>query len=227
MNDLDLYKKEQGRQIARTDIDPFLAEGQRMGAVGQYLTFNRFGEWVSGQDQTIVPVGTLLVANMPQLRKGWRRWSASQITDDLTELVAEGRGVPPRNSLGDIDQSLWERDGDGKPRDPWQLSYILELSNGTTNYIYDTGSKGGMNAVGRLCTAYGKERRARPGMLPIIELGTDSYQHPVYKKTFVPLLRIEGWTDENNPSLDDTESEDEIPFDLPAVKPASRPAVKF
>ena len=208
MSDLDLLGNRSG-DLAPTGHDPFLAEGAKLNTTGQFLTLTRVGKFVSGQNRDEIPLGTRLVANMPGLRKGWRRWEAGHNVEDLTELVSEGRPVPARSTLGYMDQSQWEKDDQGQPRDPWQLSYVLEMSDGETLYIYAASSKGGFGAIGRLCTMYGKERRMRPGMVPIIELQAECYMHPIYKETFVPNFPIVGWTDEANPSVDG--GDDDVP----------------
>lgn len=210
------------REVLDPRSDPYASYGAKVGATGQYLSFDS-GEFQYGQNKAELKLGSRLVANMPGLRVGWRRWYGGQVTDDLTELLAECRPMQRRNDLGDEDVALWEKpkatpnNPTPAPRDPWQITNILELmgEDGET-YIFSTGSKGGIGAIGRLCTAYGKERRMRPGMLPIIELGRDSYMHKEYGKTYFPVFTIVGWTDEDAPSVGEgTESEEEIPFDPP------------
>jgi hypothetical protein len=231
MDDTDLLNRTgdvaepRATAVAKTGVDPFASYGAKVGKTGQYLSFNRAGEFVFGQSQEELKAGARLVANMPGLRIGWRRWFANQVTDDLTEPLVESPQIAPRNTLGDMDQALWEKDNEGKPRDPWQLTNILDLSDGEQTYIYSTGSKGGINAIGRLCAAYGKERRMRPGMLPIITLGRDSYNHPIFKKMYVPEFKIVGWTDEENPSLDGVVEPDEPP--APTAPDNGKRATRF
>jgi hypothetical protein len=197
-----------GREVATTGGDPYAAYGAKVGTTGQFMSFSRVGEFEAGQDKEQVPFGTRVVANMPGLRVGWRRWFGKQVTDDLTELLTDGQPIARRDTLGDMDQALWERDEKGIPRDPWQVSNILELSDGETNYIFSTSSKGGIGAIGRLCIAYAKERRMYPGMLPIITLNRDSYPHKTYGKTYFPVFEIVGWTDADSPSVEDAGGED-------------------
>lgn len=188
------------RDLVDNRNDPYTAYGSKVGTTGQYLSF-KAGEFLSGQNAEELPIGSKLVANMPGLRMGWRRWFSGSVSDDLTELLSESPTLQKRSELGDMDQAKWEKDDRGESRDPWQLTNILELSDGQQTYIFSTGSKGGINAIGRLCRDYGKERRQRPGMLPIIELSRDSYMHPQYKKVYTPDFKIVGWTDADNPSL--------------------------
>lgn len=210
MNDFDLVSNT-GRGIAPTGIDPYAAYGAQ-AQDGMFLSFSRVGEFEAGQDKEQIAFGTRLVANMPGLKQGWRYWRDGQVVDDLTAPL--GTPHPRRNELGDTDQAMWERDKEGKPRDPWVMTDILEMSDGETNYIFSATSKGGRGAIQRLCGEYAKGRRARPDMLPIIKLGRDSYVHKEYGKTYFPVFAIVGWTDEENPSVDG-EDEAALPIEEP------------
>ena len=55
--------------------------------------------------------------------------------------------------------------------------------------------------------------------LPVIELGTSSYDHPAYREVFIPVFRIVGWKSEaelmgGDAANDDTAEvlDDDIPF---------------
>lgn len=171
---------------------------------GLFLTFKN-GEFLAGQDGTEVKIGTRLAANMEGLMIGWRRWFGGQVTDDLLELLSDQKPLPRRESLGDNDPALWEKDDrSGAPRDPWMFTNSLQMvDNAGEIYIYSTGSKGGLNAIGKLCKAYGLEYRMRPGMIPVIELANDFYMHAKYGKTYVPVFNLVGWTKADKLSLGD------------------------
>lgn len=196
-----------GTSVAVTGVDPYSSYGQKVGVQGDFLTFKN-GEFTYGQDAKTLPMGTRLAVNMPGLRIGWRRWYGGQLTDDLTELLSEHPRVQRRDELGSDDPAMWEKDQDGKARDPWSLSNVIEFMDGEgRRYIYASAAKGAINAIGKLCAEYGKLYRQRPGQVPIIELACDSYMHPVYKKTFVPVFTpIVGWTYENTLAMDDEPS---------------------
>lgn len=221
------------------DVDPFLAYGQANAFVeGQFLSF-KAGEWLYGMNQEVLPIGTKLAVNMAGMRVGWRRWEDRQVVDDRTSLLTDRVPLPPRQSLGDTDQAMWDK-LDGRPRDPWQLTSIVEMIDGAgEKYIYATGSFGGRKCLGELCVAYGKERRLRPGQVPLVALGADTYEHKAYGRTWEPKLPIVGWAHEDTlepvedtPPLPPAEEAtpavtakaadpDEPPFDVtPAPKPA-------
>lgn len=177
--------------------DPFSSYGAKVGIQGTFLTFKN-GEFLAGQDQAEVPIGTRLAVNMQGLRVGWRRWFKDELTDDLTELLVDQMPLKQRNELGDLDEKLWDSDDKGNPRDPWQFTNVIEfVSTEGETYIYSTGSKGGLGAIGKLCKAYGKEYRQRPGQVPVIDLERDSYNHKTYGKTYFPVFNLVDWVDED------------------------------
>jgi hypothetical protein len=61
-----------------------------------------------------------------------------------------------------------------------------------------------------LLKVYGQEYRQRPGMVPIVELGGDSYMHSntLYGLIHTPVLTVVGWT-----NADAIETEGEQPVE--------------
>jgi hypothetical protein len=229
MDDMDLLQRtgdlapgsrSTGTAVAPSWMDPFAAYGASVGQQGDFLTFNK-GEYQAGQDKVEIKLGTRLVANMPGFRRGWRRWQDKKVVEDLTSLLTEMQPQQRRAELGDTDESLWDRSPEGKPVDPWVLTDIIEFADPRTGkiYIFGTGAVTYKRALGKLCTAYSQHNRMQPGMLPIIELQRDSYNHSIFGKTYIPDFKVVGWTDENAPSVD-SDADDDIPFDAPAAKPA-------
>ena len=123
------------------------------------------------------------------------------LTELLTDLMATQRQTARRDTLGEMDEGMWEIGKDGKTRDPWVLTYLLDLATDEGDvYLFSTSSKGGIGAIGKLLKAYALEYRQKPGMVPIVELDNDFYMHPVYKKTYFPVFAITGWTNKDKPS---------------------------
>lgn len=207
------------------DFDPFLAFGGLGGSreEGQYLSYKQ-GEWLFGQDKKVLPMGTKLVANMPGLRFGWRRWQDNKPVEDLRRLVIERspNQIEPRSSLGDNDKALWDT-MNGRPVDPWQQTMTVELIDGQgEKYILSISSVTGLPTMMALATTYGKEGRLRPRQLPLVELGTSYFMHSDTKigKVHTPVLKVVGWVDgETLERVEDSISpgggDDAIPFDAP------------
>lgn len=193
-----IQNNSSGLPATKTD-DPFTSYGEKMSqTTGQFLSFDK-GVWLYGQDKAKLPNGTRLAANIAGLMVGWRHWWGGRVTEDLLEPLVDQKPVPTRSSLGDLDTGTWERDErSGQARDPWVFTNTLQLvDNEGESYLYSASSKGGLNAIGRLCKVYGQEYRQRPGMVPIVELGGDSYMHSnaEYGLIHTPELRVVGWTD--------------------------------
>lgn len=178
----------------------FETYGQQMSIssiTGTLIKFNK-GDWVNGDDEDL-DENMELVGNMDQLMVGWIKWIDNRPTEQIMGPVAEGYQPPRRNELGDLDQTQWEIDDQGRARDPWQFSnYIVMKEPGQPAseenlYTFATSSKGGLGAIGAVCREYGKEMRVRSDEYPIIQLGSDSYNHREYGRTKVPLLTIVGW----------------------------------
>lgn len=202
--------------------DPYAAYGQEAASnSGDFLKFSK-GEWLKGQNDDEVPGGTKVVANMAELSIGWIRWADKKPVDRRMGLLAQGFKPEKREELGYTDIAEWERDKDDKPIDPWSFTNELPVADPTTGeqMVISMSSKGGIGAMGNLCKAYGKEYRERGGLVPVISLDRDSYKHKEYGKTYVPVLSIVDWIDNDGvPKPAAQENGDEPAAD--AAKPAA------
>src|SRR5262245_28199898 len=104
------------------DNDAFAAYANAVAPrniIGTLLKFSK-GDYLAGEEGAPVATGTVVTANVAELLVGWVRWAANKPTDHIMLRVADGKVVPKRADLGDLDQSKWEVDNHGEPRDPWQ-----------------------------------------------------------------------------------------------------------
>ena len=80
---------------------------------------------------------------------------------------------------------------------PGQLSNYLLLKGKDDNelYTFTASSKGGLNALGDLCKAYGMAMAQHADEYPVIALGVSAYDHPnrAYGRIKVPTFKIVGW----------------------------------
>jgi hypothetical protein len=172
--------------------------------IGSLLKFSK-GDWLLGQDETEVPVGTKYVASMDNLLVGWTKWSNNKPVDEVMGLVVNGWPVPKRETLGDLDQTHWEMDNQGKLRDPWVFNNRILFKPVGKKYSTDiaitfiTNSRGGLQAMTDLAKLYGKEMSSHEDEFPIIQIGTDSYIHPnkEYGRIKIPLITLVGWEKSN------------------------------
>lgn len=194
----------QPRKLAQLDMNFFESYGSQVAQraiVGKLLKFSK-GDWLAGEADEEIEEGTKFVVNMDQLLIGWIKWVDNRPEQQLMGLLVEGHQAPKREALGDSDESQWEVDASGKPRDPWQFSNYLIMkepgkdgSNEDNLFTFATSSRGGLNCVGELCKQYGKEMRQRSDQYPIVEIGTSAYNHPnrEYGRIKVPTMKLVGW----------------------------------
>src|SRR5258706_1354132 len=180
-----------------TENDPFLQYSKAGGGtiVGELLKFAK-GDYLAGQDNREIQIGTRLVANMDTLETGWMYWADGKPTESRMGLVAEGFAPAWRKDLGDLDKSLWAHDDKNEPRDPWQRTENIQFADRDGKiYTFSTSSVGGRNALRDLCGDYAHGRRQHPKDHPVIELGVDSYMHSNKQlgKIKTPTFVIVGW----------------------------------
>lgn len=198
----DLATQQHGTAVGHVGGNYFQSYGDQVSQksiVGKLLKFSK-GDFLCGEDNEEVEEGTRYVANMDELMVGWIRWSDNKPTDQIMGRVSEGYQPAKRNALGDDDKSKWEIDEQGRERDPWQFSnYLILKTPGEAGedalFTFTTSSRGGLNAIGELCKAYGKAMRQRPDELPIISLGVGSYQHSnkAFGRIKFPIFEVVGW----------------------------------
>jgi hypothetical protein len=153
---------------------------------------------------------------MDELKAGYIKWRDSEPVDEKMSRVVEG-STPTREDCGDLDKTTWPADPNGVAVDPWQATNTLPMRCPETGqeFVFTTGSQGGIGAVGKLSMSYGRQRHGHDGELPLIELGASSYRHKTYGEVHVPSFKIVGWLSEVgliSGTPDITELDDEIPF---------------
>lgn len=200
--------------------DPFAAYGQEAGSSGDFLKFSK-GDWSKGQAEEAVEVGSRFVANMEDFAIGWMRWADTKPQERRMHPLLSGIRPEARDALGYDDENEWEVDSDGNLRDPWQFTNELPLADPNTGeqLVFSTASKGGIGAIGNLCKAYGRDWAKHPGLVPLIEIGTDKYKHRDASRGWikVPVLTLVDWIDNSGMPIPDAASNDD---DTETEKPA-------
>jgi hypothetical protein len=162
---------------AEAAIDAYVNEH----AGGGGATFFRWGkgnEYIKTADDTVIPLSTEFTAVFDKVQVGYIRFNGkgNPPTRKMGPLFG-GFVMPPRDSLGDDDQRLWELGLDGKPKDPWQSQILLPLVGATDDalYVFQTTSSTGRNAVGRLLTLCRRMQKREPGFYPVIKLDVGGF----------------------------------------------------
>jgi hypothetical protein len=164
-----------------TSSSPFAAYAAAMSRrnfYGRLLKYAK-GEYIISPENILLPPGTRVVAIMKTLRVGWQCWKDGHPIDNRMGVLAEGFRLPNRSDLGDADESKWERDSNGIPRDPWQPANMLVLITPKSDdvFTFTTNSLGGVRAVADLCDVYDQAVGQNPGCYPLVSLESGSYQH--------------------------------------------------
>jgi hypothetical protein len=170
---------------------------------GDLLKFSgKTGSWTAGAQGIEIPLGTQLVAIVPEMLAGYVKWLNGELAEQALIPVTEAYDPKAlRVSLGDTDRNQWAKGEDGQPEDPWKEAAYLPLKNLKTGaeYTYSTSSLGGCRAVKKLVATYAWQLRAAPettaNHLPIVELGARSYKHTDRKRgtIFNPVLTGIDW----------------------------------
>ena len=212
-----LFEKQNTTLTATEQDNPWLQMASvAASGFGRLLKFNK-GKWEVGDD--ILPDGTKCVAHIDQLARGYVCFKDGRVADQRIGKIANGFKPPKREELPDSDQAGWlEKDASGRLRDPWCEQCYLALTRVDTGELFTfvTGSKGGIEAIAKLCGVYG--RKLHDGILPIVALQSTSYKHRQYGRIDKPELQIVGWDGEPMATpvqarTDITaDSDDEAPF---------------
>jgi hypothetical protein len=218
--------------VAIPGVDPFAAYADAISPkfiVGKLLRFTK-GDYISGEHDDLLPLGTKLIAGVDLLLTGWVRWQGGKPAEHRMVHVIDGRLPERRNELGYLEQSTWEKDAGGEPRDPWQLTNYLPMINEAGEvFTFSTASRGGMGAVADLCRIYSKARQAHAEDFPVIELQCGAYQHqnPQFGRIKFPEFKRIGWApkvtfwkaigadnliDQEKTSLLSEDFSDDVPF---------------
>jgi hypothetical protein len=190
--------KTNGTALAVHDLDPFEAYANAVSPrsiVGELLKFSK-GDFIAGEDGRDIKAGTVFTANLDELMAGYIKWENAKPVEHRMVRVADGVTPPTRSTLGDTDESKWEKDDRGEPRDPWQFTnYLPLMSTEGDLFTFVTSSRGGIGAVGQLARTYARHRRNSPNVHPLITLDVGSYEHSnkAFGKIKFPQFNPVGW----------------------------------
>jgi hypothetical protein len=159
--------------------------------LGKILKFSK-GKYFVGEDE--IKPGTEFIAHATQLARGWVKFKGAELVDRRIGKVIDGFVAPQREELDDTDQSAWEKNERGEPRDPWISQSYLPFENAETGelLVFVSGSAGGRGAIGSLVST--ASRNLHKGK-PIIQLGLRWYKHKTFGRIENPDFPIVGWTD--------------------------------
>ena len=169
------------------------AAKQILAAVsGEHMPLLKFKktDFFIGDDK--IPLGTKYVAYCDRWTRAWVKYVDGELIDKKLYRVVDGRAPAERNEMGDLDQSEWEEDDEGEPKDPWTLQHYLPLEDVTSGerYLFVSGSTGGRIAIEILCQRYA---RHGGGDLPTVKLALGDFRTKKFGKVQRPDFPIISW----------------------------------
>lgn len=219
MTDKKLTRTKNQVPATAADMDPYAVYGRAVASdATPFLKFVK-GEFQFGTDNEPLALGTRLAPNMAELKAGFIKWQNGEPINEATVRISNGAPPPRREDLDAQDEDAWEMDSNGIAIDPWGIVNTLPFKDPETGeeYVFTTGSKGGIGAIGKLASAYGSHRQKHDGEMPIVQIGASSYRHKTYGEVHFPVFRIVSWVSEaeliaGKSGEADGELDDEIPF---------------
>ena len=194
---------------------------------GMLLLYKK-GKYTYGQDRTLLPLGTELVAIIHEIRFGHVKWGHSASGKPKIIGTALGRLAdrfkPNRDVLGELDESQWPYDDKGNRTDPWlHTVYTPMISrDGSMLFTFSTHSFFGREAAYGLQKDYAAEARNHRGCYPVVRLDTTTVETKSYGDVHAPTLEIVGWQDKPQYVIASAEPPIEVDESEPGDKPPKR-----
>lgn len=194
MNDLTKVQARGLAAFAGSD-NPFTkaADHAGVGTGGQRLNFNgRNGGWFVGKDA--LDDGTELAFDMMSSKWVWTAWKAKRPVETLTYSIIDGELPPPEETL----TNHWI---DGKKNsEGWQKGIMIKVTNPETGEDFETTLKAETpyRPINRLLREFGEKVKANlddagEPKVPLIEIGTTSFETKGGDTVYAPVLELKGW----------------------------------
>lgn len=200
----------------------------RVGGDKQFLKMDKGnGDWIFGQEETVVEDGSLWAVNPMSLMHGYISWDGNQQVEGEM-MVPVSRAVPSPDSL----KVSGSPDGRPTGQNGWQFQMSVDMvcidgEDAGTVVQYKQSSVGAMKAFRALVDAIGAQIEAgKDEIVPIIEMKSDSYKHKKYGRIFNPLFEIKEWRtmDDNSPAVDTAEPDKAPAEEDPPARTRTRSA---
>jgi hypothetical protein len=204
----------------RTSVERYLDEIAPASIVGRMVKFSKDGTFITADDDMPIAEDAEFVVLADQTMVGWIRFNIDEPPTRVMGLLYSGFEMPPRETLGDLDTSLWDTGLDGQPADPWQHQNYVVLQHADTAELFTfvTASKTGRRAVGNLLHHYNRMLRTHPGELPVVRLRTGGFEHRDERvgRVKTPVFQVVGRAPQDSVAKPDTsvaaDLDDEISF---------------
>jgi hypothetical protein len=193
----------------RSELERYLDEIAPASIVGRLIKFGKEGKCVTADDGEPIAEGSEFTALADQTLAGWIKFNGEgQPPDRCQGLLYDGFVMPPRETMGDVDQTKWPEGLDKQPADPWQHQMCLVLQNTETSQLFTfaTSSKTGRRAIGTLLRHYNRMLKTDPGQYPVVKLQAGGFHHPDARIGWVatPMFTVVGRRSRDSAAKPDT-----------------------
>ena len=205
----------------RTAYEQYLDEIAPATTVGRLVKFNgKDAKFVYADDDTEIADTVDFVVLDDQVMASWIKFHGKgEPPDRIGGLLSDGFVLPPRETLGDADKSLWEMGLNGEPADPWvhQLAVVMKRVDNDEMVTFVTGNATGRRAVGNLLKHANRLHRTSPDHYTVTRLTLGGYNHRDERVGWVvvPVFKIVGKQPTDSVAKPDTslagDMNDEIP----------------
>jgi hypothetical protein len=158
---------------------------------GQLLTFID-GRYYTGSSKYREEFATGASLAVLEIRSGWKIWRDNKPVEFITAIDGH---FPQRHELGFLDEREWPPGPGGKRSDPVQNSREILFIDPKTCAVFTfcTSSAGGRSATDDLDNAIHNARLIRPGVTPLVSLGSQ-VMPTKYGQKSKPFFRILSWS---------------------------------
>lgn len=186
----------------------------RVGGDKQFLKLDKGnGDWIFGQEETLVEPEALWAVNPASFMHGYISWDKNQQVEGEV-MVPVSRTLPDVNSLKVKDSP----DGQPTGENGWQFQMSVDMvcikgEDAGTVVEYKQSSTGAMKAFRSLTDAIGGQlEKNADEIVPIVVMKSDSYKHKKWGRIFNPIFEVVEWrTMDDNSPVGDVSAEEAKP----------------
>ena len=154
---------------------------------GAYLKMDKGGVWMYGSEEIEVEDGSLWAINPATMSTGFAAWDddgGGKMGEEMASILSDD--IVLRNQLPDVG-APW------KPQTGMQLK-CMDGEDKDVEVLYATTSKGGTKAFKVIVSAItARIQSGKAGVVPVVQLCSDSYKHKKYGKIYTPELKVVDW----------------------------------
>lgn len=165
----------------RTAVQKYIDEIAPANIVGQMVKFSKDSQFVTTDGGEPVDEAAEFIALGDETLIGWIRFHRDDETppDRVQGLLYDGFEMPPRERLGDTDETKWQPGLSGAPDDPWKHQMCLVLQHAKTRELFTfvTTCDTGRRSVGGLLRHYNRMRRTGTDEVPVVRLRAGGFNH--------------------------------------------------